>query len=100
MKRTHFSVLSISRFSTYIRKARKPLAMDNSLKWVLFIIVSENVYLRERITMEGAFQTKVVQERDRGSDNQPLTGNKPTPRSATYERAVGIRFKKSDTMRL
>ena len=60
----------------------------------------ENVYLRERITMEGAFQTKVVQERDRGSDNQPLTGNKPTPRSATYERAVGIRFKKSDTMRL
>ena len=36
----------------------------------------ETVHLRERITVESAFQTKFVKER--GRDNQPLTGNKPT----------------------
>ena len=33
----------------------------------------ETVHLRERITVEGAFQTKFAKERE--SDNQPLTGN-------------------------
>ena len=47
MKRAHFSEFSISRFSTYIRKAFlmyvENLEMDNLLKWVLFIKVSGQI---------------------------------------------------------
>ena len=45
MKRTHFSELSIWRFSTYIRKTKyvENLEIDNSLKCVLFIKASGQI---------------------------------------------------------
>ena len=46
MKSTHFSELSISRFSTYIGLFLmyvENLEVDNSLKWVLFIKESEQI---------------------------------------------------------